>query len=62
MFQSNFLLIQHFFQNPGFELVIDFISLRSNFNKNEKYLIVNNLGQIVLDGEIKNNTLKIIKK
>ena len=45
----------NFYPNP----VIDFIYLRSNFNKKEKYLIVDNLGQIVLSGEIKSN-LEII--
>ena len=54
-FNDNQYSLINFHPNP----VVDFITLRSNFNKNEKYLIVNNLGQIVLDGEIKNN-LEII--
>lgn len=54
-FNDNQYSLINFYPNP----VLDFISLRTNFNKNEKYLIVNNLGQIVLDGEIKNN-LEII--
>ena len=54
-FNDNQHSLVNFYPNP----VIDFIYFRSNFYKNEKYLIVNNLGQIVLDGEIKNN-LEII--
>ncbi|MDA9284933.1 T9SS type A sorting domain-containing protein [Flavobacteriaceae bacterium] len=45
----------NFYPNP----VIDFITLRNNYNHNEKYLIINSLGQIVLKGEIKSN-LEII--
>jgi len=54
-FNNNLYSLINFYPNP----VIDFIFLRSDFYKNEKYLIVNNLGQIVLDGKIKNN-LEII--
>ena len=45
----------NFYPNP----VIDFITLRNNYNHNEKYLIINSMGQIVLKGEIKSN-LEII--
>ena len=45
----------NFYPNP----VIDFITLRNNYTNNENYLITNNLGQIILRGEIKSN-LEII--
>ena len=45
----------NFYPNP----VIDFITLRNNYINNENYLIINNLGQIILRGEIKSN-LEII--
>ena len=54
-FNDNQQSLINFYPNP----VVDFITLKSNFNNNEKYLILNNLGQIVLDGEIRNN-LEII--
>lgn len=41
-----------FYPNP----VVDFITFRSEYTNNEKYIILNNIGQIVLKGEIKNNT------
>ena len=41
----------NFYPNP----VVDFITLRIDFNNNDKYIILNNLGQIVLKGGIKNN-------
>ena len=54
-FNDNQHSLINFYPNP----VVDFITLKSDFNNNEKYLILNNLGQIVLDGEIRNN-LEII--
>ena len=36
--------------------VVDFITFRSEYTSKEKYIMLNNLGQIVLKGEIKNNT------
>ena len=54
-FNNNQYSLINFYPNP----VVDFITLKSDFNNNEKYIILNNLGQIVLDGEIRNN-LEII--
>ena len=50
-FNENQHYLINYYPNPA----IDFITLKSDFNNNEKYLILNNLGQIVLDGEIRNN-------
>ena len=50
-FNDNQHYLINYYPNPA----IDFITLKSDFNNNEKYLILNNLGQIVLDGEIRNN-------
>ena len=50
-FNDNQYSLINFYPNP----VVDFITLKSDFNNNEKYLILNNLGQIVLGGEIRNN-------
>ena len=35
--------------------VVDFVTLQSEYFNNSEYLILNNMGQIILKGEIKNN-------
>ena len=40
-----------FYPNP----VVDFVTLQSEYFNNSEYLILNNIGQIILKGEIKNN-------